>query len=1120
MLSIGKISPGQASYYERSVAQGADDYYSGDGEAPGTWAGRGSQALGLSGRVQAERFNALIAGKDPSDPQLRRTLLSQERKPRIINGKRHEPVAAYDLTFSAPKSVSVLFATADPDTARELVRAHDRAVTAALEYIEDRAVYTRRGRNGAVIEQGDGLIAAAYRHRMSRSKDPQLHTHVVAGNLVRTPSDGKWRAVHAAVVYRHARTAGVLYQSHLRAEIDERLGLRWGPVTKGAAEIQGVPRAVLREFSRRRIEIEEAAAADGIGLDTKAGAEALALKTRTVKDETVPTADWRADVAARAQEHGFDRDALTELLADGRTHLETPTDLPDSHPAPDFDALAEHLTGPAGLTELQNTFAERDTLSAIAELHPQGLRVAETRAVADQLIARDDVLDTKAGVFAGVPEDRHSTTDLVACERRLVEAAVGRIATDVAVASDETVDRAIRSAARAPSADQETVIRAVARSGNGVDVVEALAGTGKTFTAGILGTAYALDERPVIGVAPTGRAARELTDVGIPARTIDSVLLSAEHHRGPPALPTRCVVILDEAGMAPTRRTARFLELAQAAGAKVIAFGDSGQLPSVHAGGWLRQIGKETGAPKLTQVLRQRDAEERRVLGLLHDQKTGGDAYVEWLGGQGRLHVSLDSPGLMAQAVAAWADAADTHGMHNAVLIARDNGTRDALNDRARRHHGAAGGLGEEQTYGDRTIAVGDRVIARRNDRHLGIDNGTRGIVTDTHADWIELRTDSGHRQKLPSAYVADHVEHAYALTGHGMQGATVEWAGVVARPEHLTKGWAYTALSRARDATHLYVPAIDHERAEDRAELAPHDTITLPDHRETMFAIRMRMRDRDDEDLAVTQLVERELRTQDLRDLEGTPDEGDDETRKDFPAEQAEPRTRETSPQRLVRLTEHLSELERQSRPAIDRLLDRLDDLSDQRVAARKRLDVTTQQLEAIPEPQPRRFRRAEDPHAADRATATAKVTATREHLDTLDRRIEEGTRQLGGGVEIARAECRLHASSIAETARARVATREAIVAHVVELRPPWTGQILGPTPTDEPRMNTWNEKLADVVRATLDRDPKAASELIHDDFDPGAGDTVTRVAQAVAGARPVRAHDEPDVSHPDLAP
>jgi conjugative relaxase-like TrwC/TraI family protein len=247
-LSIGKIARGQHEYYERQVARGEDDYYSGRGEASGEWAGAGAKALGLTGRVSAEQFNALIAGRDPRDPATR--LRSTPGDPKV---------ATFDLTFSAPKSVSVLFAVAPADVSGQLVVCHEEAVHAALEYLQDTAVSVRRGKAGEQVERAGGLIAASYRHRMSRALDPQLHTHVVAANLAQGP-DGRFTALHSSQLYREGKTAGFLYQAHLRALVSERLGLEWGPVTNGAVGLAGVAHSVLEFFSKRRQEMQRAAA--------------------------------------------------------------------------------------------------------------------------------------------------------------------------------------------------------------------------------------------------------------------------------------------------------------------------------------------------------------------------------------------------------------------------------------------------------------------------------------------------------------------------------------------------------------------------------------------------------------------------------------------------------------------------------------------------------------------------------------------------------------------------------------------------------------------------------------------------------------------------------------------
>jgi conjugative relaxase-like TrwC/TraI family protein len=230
----GRSRFGQHRYYEQQVAQGQDDYYTGRGEAPGEWVGAGAQALGLQGRVGKGQFGALIAGHDPRDPGAR------------LRSGAHDPkVAAYDLTFSAPKTLSILFAVAPESVSGELVGCHEEAVRAVLRYLEDAAVAVRRGHAGEHVQFGEGLIAAAYRHRMSRALDPQLHTHVVAANLARGP-DGRFTALHGAELYRAAKTAGYLYQAHLRALVTERLGLEWG---RSAMVLQSSRTSSVRSWS-------------------------------------------------------------------------------------------------------------------------------------------------------------------------------------------------------------------------------------------------------------------------------------------------------------------------------------------------------------------------------------------------------------------------------------------------------------------------------------------------------------------------------------------------------------------------------------------------------------------------------------------------------------------------------------------------------------------------------------------------------------------------------------------------------------------------------------------------------------------------------------------------------
>src|ERR671910_557689 len=300
MVTIGKLGKGQETYYLDSVAGGADDYYSGEGEAPGRWTGSGASELGLEGTIERDQLHAVLAGCDPrtGEPLLR--LLRRDRVP------------GFDVTFSAPKSVSVLWATGDERTARLARKAHERSVEAALGFLEREAAYTRFGTDGHTAARGSGFVAAAFQHRMSRAGDPQLHTHVLVANLIKT-EDGKWRTLDGQRLYRRAKTAGYLYQAHLRAELTRELGVSWREVHRGAAEIAGVPDATLRAFSRRRREIEARMAERGG--TSRRSAEIAALETRKRKDYGVRPAEQRRAWRKRARATGLDLDVVLRRTA-------------------------------------------------------------------------------------------------------------------------------------------------------------------------------------------------------------------------------------------------------------------------------------------------------------------------------------------------------------------------------------------------------------------------------------------------------------------------------------------------------------------------------------------------------------------------------------------------------------------------------------------------------------------------------------------------------------------------------------------------------------------------------------------------------------------------------------
>ena len=240
--------------------------------------------LGLEGLVRPDDLQSVLAGVDPA---------TGEQLHRAKNRK----VPGWDLTFRAPKSVSILWGLGEPAIAGQVVAAHEAAVARAVSYMEDVAAWTRTGHNGIHRERANGFVAAGFRHRMSRDRDPLLHTHVLVANSVRT-DDGRWRTIDAVALYDHAKTGGYIYQAQLRYELTTRLGVSWAPIHDGLADIAGVDQALIDLLSKRREQIESTMAE--WGLTSAKAAQVSTLETRRAKAvESEPVSEqidrWRAE---------------------------------------------------------------------------------------------------------------------------------------------------------------------------------------------------------------------------------------------------------------------------------------------------------------------------------------------------------------------------------------------------------------------------------------------------------------------------------------------------------------------------------------------------------------------------------------------------------------------------------------------------------------------------------------------------------------------------------------------------------------------------------------------------------------------------------------------------------
>jgi len=783
MLTIGKLGKGQEGYYLSKVAEGQEDYYSGEGEEAGQWMGDAAAELGLSGEVSSDQLVAMLTGINPATGE-------------PLGLRAGSSVPGFDLTFSAPKSVSLTWALGGPEAAAEVKAAHLRSVAAALDYLQDEACLTRRGdgAGGMAFLKGSGYLAAGYVHRSSRNGDPQLHTHVLVANATQGP-DGKWTRLYSPAIYEHAKTAGYIYEANLRHELTRTLGIEWQEVRNGIAEIKGFEDAWLKAFSTRRAEILEAA-----GADASARARQVAtLATRKAKEQ-VELGDLRQRWQSKAEEIGLDPEAVAQTM--GR-EAELASKLTVAQLDREVTAHASH-------------FDRRDAIQAVANLLPNGAPGHEVERAADAFLSSDSVVkvaETPKGL-------RFTTTRIWALERQALETAQRMAAEARGQAGELAAQRVIGERPTLKTDQREMVYRLLAVR-EGIVVVIGEAGTGKSFATVAAAEGWASAGFELRAVAPTWRAANVLKAEGLDATSVASFLHDFE--RGQGNLSPRTVLMVDEASMVGSEQLARLIDHADQAQTKLVLVGDPEQLGSVEAGGLFSAIAERTDPVHLHEVIRHHHDVDRDAAKLIREGRAREalSLYQE----AERVKVK-DTPELQRAAMVGDWWQSFSQG-EDALMVAKRNADVERLNATARELAKSEGRLGaEEIAVGGQVFAAGDQVITRVNDRRADIYNRERWEVAQVDAERGRIvldGIDQARRVEVGRDYLdrttlggdAPALQHAYAVTTYCAQGTTVDRAYVQFDPS-MDKQESYVATSRTREQTYLYAtPEIQVERNE-----------------------------------------------------------------------------------------------------------------------------------------------------------------------------------------------------------------------------------------------------------------------------------------------------------------
>lgn len=733
----GIKSAGAASAYYSQT----DDYYRDKGHAPTAWVGKGAEALGLRGEVATPQAEATLEGRLPNGER--------------VGGDDHRP--GWDLTFSAPKSVSVAAYVYGDD---RLIAAHDEAVREALAFVEREVAATRIREDGEIRTEATGnLVIATYRHDVSREGEPDLHTHGGVMNVTQS-SDGQWRSLESKPLYRIQTEAGAVYRAALARKC-ERLGWTTEKTQAGkhpSFELKEVGKAERELFSSRSKQIEAELEKLGLTRETATSEQKqiAALNTRRAKQE-LDRANLLTSWRDQSRAAGFEPGQRPEPREIGRAEYGRRAD----------DAVhkaVEHLS------ERETRFTEKQIVTEARKIGMGSIDDRDIKAAIERAADRHDLARTTTRQFDIVTGQKQmqagfTTRDAQQIELRML-AHAGRVAGAVRPAmvreqAEQAGQRQEEKTGFKFSQAQAEATRAVLTGNDRITLIQGYAGTAKTTSvlaasaAALRGCGY-----EVVALAPTHSAAKTLGDsIGSESQTV-AKFLNSQHQ---PAAGGQRVYIVDEASMLSARDMEKLLARAQ--DGRLIMVGDVKQLGSVEAGAAFRQLQADSGLKTqvLDEIVRQRNDELKAAV---YDA-IRGDAR----GALEKVQVrELDTRQERVQAIARDYTSFSREEREKTIVIAPGRDDRREINDAVCAELKSRGELGEsreiqvlarkdmtrQEASRSANYVVGDYVQAGRDYQSLGLKKGelARVVMVDVDKNRLTIETVHGKRKEInPSKF-------------------------------------------------------------------------------------------------------------------------------------------------------------------------------------------------------------------------------------------------------------------------------------------------------------------------------------------------------------------------------
>jgi hypothetical protein len=628
------------------------------------------------------------------------------------------------------------------------------------------------------------------------AQDPQLHSHVVVTSAVR--DDGRIVAVASRPIFRSRQEVGAYYRSALAYQLTQRgYAIDAGTGTHGRYfEIAGVPRGLLEAFSARRREVARAAERfrARYGRAPERG-ELRRLKLENRKEKIPATrSDLQQVWDEKGARVGF-TGRQTELLLDA------------AHGSRPERALEDRVE--ERLTERAATFEPRELRAALLEQSVGELSPQQAVARATAMIAERRIVPLEGG---------RMTTLAVRAKEQAIERRVARLAEpadrEVGETAREIATEQVNDRIAAHLSNEQTHALRVITGPERAAVLIGPAGTGKGVVIDAAARAEQLTGRETVGVAVSWSTAERLgrDSPALAGQTFSVDALTARVEHGRIEIGSDTTIYFDEAGMADTTRLDQLTEMAERTGAKLVAIGDSAQLPSIGAGGMFDRLSQLAPSVEITDVRRTMDPAEQRAWADLRAGRSDR-ALAHYLA-KHNLHMTDTRDQAVERAVRDWAKLTEAHPISEIALISdASNKEIDRLNARAQHYRTQRGELGDLEAevpgvhYG---IRKGDRIALIEPHHERGkqrIENGSRGQVLDiTPAGEALIEFDLTGEQRALAGEDLARLRLAYAQHIHRAQGATVTRTLVVTGGWQTSKEPAYVEASRARQGTDWYV--------------------------------------------------------------------------------------------------------------------------------------------------------------------------------------------------------------------------------------------------------------------------------------------------------------------------